>query len=199
MTVTVRPADEASWEDLHAVFGDRGEPGTCYCQWLFTDRGEFRDMPDAEKRARFRQQTGCDDPDARDTSGLVAYVDGEPAGWCAVEPRADYTRLRNNRVTWAGRDEDKDDPGVWAVACFVVRPEFRRRGISRSLASAAVTHARERGATAIEGYPMQLAPGKEDVWGELFVGPLSVFLDAGFREVTHPTARRHVVRIDFAH
>jgi hypothetical protein len=26
-----------------------------------------------------REQTGCDDPEATSTSGVVAYVDGEPA------------------------------------------------------------------------------------------------------------------------
>ena len=36
------------------------------------------------------EQTGCgtDGP----TSGLIGYVDGEPAGWVAVEPRENYPR-----------------------------------------------------------------------------------------------------------
>jgi GNAT superfamily N-acetyltransferase len=38
---------------------------------------------------------------------------------------------------------------------------FRRRGISRALARAAVDFARERGARALEGYPMITEPGQE--------------------------------------
>jgi len=34
-----------------------------------------------------RVQAACGNPNAAATSGLVAYVDDEPAGWVAVEPR----------------------------------------------------------------------------------------------------------------
>ena len=61
--------------------------------------------------------------------------------------------LRNNRVPWDGRSEDKSDESVWAVTCFVARVGIRRRGIGSALARAAVDFARERGARAREGYP----------------------------------------------
>ena len=34
--------------------------------------------------------------------------------------------------------------------------------------------------------------------GELHVGSRSIFADAGFTEVSHPTLRRVVMRIDFS-
>jgi len=40
-------------------------------------------------------------------------------------------------------------------------------------------------------------PGQEISWGEMFVGERSVFAAAGFREVSRPTKRRVVMRIDF--
>ena len=40
-------------------------------------------------------------------------------------------------------------------------------------------------------------PGKEITWGELFVGSRSIFARAGFIEVSHPSLRRVVMRIDF--
>lgn len=40
-------------------------------------------------------------------------------------------------------------------------------------------------------------PGKEITWGELHVGARQVFSDAGFTEVSRPTLRRVVMRIDF--
>ena len=104
---------------------------------------------------RLREQTDCGHPESAATSGLVAYLDGEPVGWCAVEPRTAYPRLLlKTRVPWDGRAEDKADESVWAVTCFVTRAGFRRRGVSRALARAAVGFARERGARALEGYPM---------------------------------------------
>jgi hypothetical protein len=110
-----------------------------------------------ERTAMLEVQTACGDPDAADTSGLVAYVDGEPAGWVAVEPRTEFPKLRTSRVPW---------------------------------------FARERGARALEAYPMITHPGKEITWGETHVGTRQVFEHAGFKEITHPTPRRVVMRID---
>jgi GNAT superfamily N-acetyltransferase len=195
--VTIVPANEASWEDLQGVFGTRGDPARCWCQ-RFKIRGREwdADLPPVEERAhRLRAQTDCGHPESKTTSGLVAYLDGEPVGWCAVEPRTAYVRLGS--TPWAGRAEDKTDDSVWAVTCFVSRAGFRRRGISRALARAAVDFARERGARALEGYPIITKPGQNITWGEVHVGSRSVFADAGFTEVSHPTLRRVVMRIDF--
>jgi hypothetical protein len=62
---------------------------------------------------------------------------------------------------------------------------------------AAVDFARERGARAVEGYPMLTTPGRDITWGELHVGTRSMFASAGLAEVSHPTPRRVVMRIDF--
>jgi GNAT superfamily N-acetyltransferase len=196
-TITVVPANEAAVADLEAVFGARGEPARCRCQWFTFRDSEWKAVPLEERAARLREQTGCGDPSAASTSGVVAYLDGEPVGWCAVEPRTAYRRLLRMRVPWTGRDEDKGDAGVWAVTCFVVRTGFRRRGISRALAAATPEFARSRGARSLEGYPMVVKPGDDITWGELYVGSVSIFEQAGFTEVSAPTPRRRVYRVDF--
>ena len=197
--LTLVPANEASWEDLQVVFGERGYPSRCRCQRFKIGNADWTPVPVAERAARLREETGCGDLAAPSTSGLVAYLDGEPVGWCAVEPRTAYPRLIESRspVVWKGRDEDKADDTVWAVTCFVTRVGYRRRGVSAALAAAAVGFARERGARAVEGYPMAAPPGREVTWGELFVGSRNSFADAGFTEVSRPTPRRFVMRVDF--
>jgi GNAT superfamily N-acetyltransferase len=80
------------------------------------------------------------------------------------------------------------------VTCLLARAGFRKRGISRALVRAAVDFARERGARAIEGYPMTT---KRALLEELHVGTEATFAQAGFREVSRPTLRRVVMRIDF--
>jgi GNAT superfamily N-acetyltransferase len=192
------PANEASWEDVQAVFGQRGEPARCQCQWFRIPAAQWRGSLPEERRWQHREQVGCDDPEAGQTSGLIAYLDDEPAGWCAIAPRVEYPHLRTQKVPWAGRAEDKDDAGVWAVTCFVTRVGFRRRGVCRALAAASVDFARERGARALEAYPLVLRPGEQMTWGELYVGDRNSFVAAGFTEVSRPTARRVVMRVDFA-
>ena len=117
----------------------------------------------------------------------------------AVEPRTEYPRLLGLPTVWKGRPgEDKEDDSVWAVTCFVVRKGYRRRGITYALAAAAVGYAKANGARALEGYAMLTQPGKEITWGELHVGARQVFAEAGFAEVSRPSVRRAVMRIDFA-
>jgi GNAT superfamily N-acetyltransferase len=197
--LTIIPANRATWADLTAIFGTV-DSGRCNCQ-RFKTRGWFWDQAtDEQRRARLREQANCDDPGATSTTGLVAYLagDGVPVGWVAVEPRTEYPRLLGLPTVWRGRHEDKQDDGVWSVTCFVVRKGYRRRGISYALAVAAVGYARENGARALEGYAMRTQPGKEITWGELHVGAVQVFADAGFTEVSSPSVRRVVMRIDFA-
>ena len=194
--ISVLPANEASWEDLQAVFGPRGQASRCQCQRYKLQRGEsFASFPVEERAHRLREQTDSGHPESGTTSGLVAYLNGEPVGWCAVEPRTAYGGLlRNNRVPWEGRSEDKCDDSVWAVTCFLTRAGFRKRGVSRALARAAVDFASERGARAIEGYPLITT---EVILEELHVGTEGIFADAGFTTVSHPTLRRVVMRNDF--
>ena len=152
--LTVVPANEASWEDLEAIFGTRGAGATCWCQrYKLQPKEAFSRFPAEERAFRLRRQTDCGHPESDTTSGLVAYLDGEPVGWCAVEPRSAYDGLlRVYKVPWEGRDEDKTDDTVWAVTCFLIRAGYRRKGLSYALARAAVDFARERGARALEAY-----------------------------------------------
>ena len=201
MTESLRivPANRAACEDLQTIFGTRGVAAICQCQrFKLAPREAFKSFPPEERARRLNQQTNCGQPGATTTSGLVAYLDGEPVGWCAVEPRPAYEGLvRVFRVPWEGRAEDKADDSVWAVTCVFARVGFRRRGITYALARAAVDFARERGARALEAYPMLTGPGEAIAWGELYMGTRNIFDAAGLHQVAHPTPRRVVMRIDF--
>lgn len=196
--ITVVPANAASWADLRTIFGDRGDPSWCQCQWFKIRNRDWDSVTVPERSTRLREQTHCGAAQAPQTSGLVGYVDGEPAGWCAVEPRTRYVRLLTSRVVWSGRTEDKSDEGVWAVTCFVTRVGYRRQGVGAALAAATVDFARSRGARAIEGYPSVPLPGRKVSAAGLYVGTVGIFADAGFVEVARPVPHRAVMRREFA-
>ncbi|MEP6797841.1 MAG: GNAT family N-acetyltransferase [Lapillicoccus sp.] len=200
--IRVVPASAAAWEDLQLVLGTRGPAGRCQCQrYKLEPRESFASVSVDERRHRLREQTDCGpsvserDRGSGTTSGLVAYLDPEPVGWCAVEPRTAYAGLvrNSNRAAWVGRTEDRNDDGVWAVTCFVTRAGYRKRGVSRALTLAAVAYAREQGARAIEGYPLTTGTA---ILEELHVGTASVFADAGLVEVSRPSVRRVVMRME---
>jgi GNAT superfamily N-acetyltransferase len=195
-TLRIVSANEVSWDDLRAVVGAaRCFDSLCFCQRFKILTSQWRSVSDEERAHRLRTQAECGHPDSDTTSGLVGYLGDEPAAWCAVEPRTAYIRL-TRQVTWAGRNEDQADESVWAVTCLVTRTPYRWQGFTCQMIAAAVEFARERGAHAVEGYGMLTEPGKEITWGELHVGSRNAFAAAGFREVTRPTKRRVVMRID---
>ena len=209
----IRPANEAGCADLEKVFGTRGSGFRCQCQrYKLAPRESFGSVPVEDRADRLRDQTGCGDPEAPTTSGLVAYLHDEPVGWCAVESRPTYQGLlRAFRTPWDGRDEDRSDPSVWAITCLFARAGYRRRGVSRALARAAVEFARQRGARAVEAYPMTTTshPTKSSaslryfagtpssaIAEELHVGTTRTFADAGLVEVSRPSPRRVVMRLE---
>jgi GNAT superfamily N-acetyltransferase len=185
------PTDEVEWDDVAAVLGDRGPGSRCWCQRykLFPGESWAGRGPDVLAE-RLREQT-------EDGSGLVAYLGDEPVGWCAVEPRPAYHGLlrRTFRIHWEGRDEDRDDESVWSVTCLYARAGYRKRGVARALAEAAVEHARAQGARAVEAYPIVV---KNVIDEELHVGTESVFADAGMTVVSRPSKRRVVMRLDLS-
>jgi GNAT superfamily N-acetyltransferase len=187
VAVTVSPVSEALFDDVQTVLGTRGQAARCQCQGYRQGWYEQHSDNVQGRRELLRDQM-------IEGHGLVAHLDGEPAGWCSVAPRCDYRYLR--QTTWKGRTEDKDDPSIWAVTCFVTRAGFRRQGVSRALAGGTIEVARDGGARTVEAYPMKPAPGKDVPWGELHVGALSAFLAAGFRVVHVPSLRRAIVRYD---
>ena len=189
--VDIHPADTARWRDVVALLNPGGGQA-CWCLAYRLTSGEFGRADAAEREARMRALVAGDP-----APGLLAYLDGGPVGWCNVGPRAAMGRLVRSRTIPA-----VDDLPVWSVVCFVVRAGYRRRGVARALLDGAVAYAREHGAPAIEGYPVDTGGGRINV-SSAYVGTVGMFRRAGFEVVGETTATsgrltRWVMRRDLA-
>ncbi|HEY7736971.1 MAG TPA: GNAT family N-acetyltransferase [Candidatus Limnocylindrales bacterium] len=168
------PATPERWDDLATLMGGDGELG-CYCQYWRLSSGDF-------SRTRHREGLRAS-LDADLAPGLLAYLDGEIAGWCSVGPRRDYQRLVRSRTIPV-----VDDQPVWSIVCFKVRVGYRRRGVARALLAGAIDYARDRGAPALEAYPIDAGGQRLDV-GFAYVGTASMFDKAGFQRIVESDAR----------
>lgn len=183
--VSVVPATPERWPDLEVVFGTRGDPSWCFCQYFLTTGRDYEESPERNRRAFCAQLSHQPAP------GLLAYSGTEPAGWVQVGPRASYPRITGSRLT-AGLDSD----GVWRCTCFVVRVGYRRHGVARALLAGAIDLAREHGAQVLEAHPVDVAArGGRVPSANLYHGTLTMFTDAGFTEVTRTRPDRPVVRL----
>jgi len=122
--------------------------------------------------------------DSEPGPGVLAYVDGEVAGWCSVAPKSTYRALVNSRTI-----PHVDDDGVWSVVCFVVRPGFRRRGLMHRLLDGAIAHAQAMDAPALEGYPVEPGESRVDQTSG-YVGTVALFESHGFRRISTTSGRR---------
>jgi GNAT superfamily N-acetyltransferase len=89
--------------------------------------------------------------------GVLAYDRDEVVGWAAVAPRADLPFARSRKIPHV------DDLPVWSIWCIRVRPGHRGRGVSHALLRGAVDYAKEKGAPAVEGYPVDNKGAKVDL------------------------------------
>lgn len=183
--VVIRSVDAGSWDDIRTVFGTVGDPSGCWCQWFKLPRSAWDGGTRDDRAELLRAQITAGSP------GVLAVLDDEPVGWAAVEPYAAYPALSRSPIT-RRRDDDPADP--WAITCFVVRTAYRRRGIARELLAGAVAHARDRGATVIEGYPVDPEQRPALSAAERYHGTVALFRDAGFDVVRRPSATRAVMR-----
>jgi GNAT superfamily N-acetyltransferase len=189
--VEIHPATVARFGDVATILAptNPGAPA-CWCLSYRLPNHEQRELRGADRTARLRRYAEDGAP-----PGVIAYVDGEAAGWCSVAPRATHHRLTHSRTI-----PTLDALPVWSIVCFVVHPQFRRRGLARHLLEGAVEYARECGAPAIEGYPIDSARGKVSS-AFAYVGTTGLFESVGF-ERSLPTssksggAERWLMRLD---
>lgn len=191
-TITTELATAPRWDDVQHALTGGGDGASCQCIWPVLTNKEWNATTTPQRTEMFRAEIDEGPP-----PGIIAYIDGEAAGWIRIGPRTRQARLPRTRIIAAATTEPFDDEWVWAVTCFVVRREHRGAGLNRILLDAAVEYARESGARVIEGYPVDTG-GEKQRANELFHGTLSTFLAAGFTEKSELKPGRSLVALDLA-
>lgn len=172
----VVPATADRYDDVLAILD--GHEMACLCQyWRMTSAEYTRTSRQLRLRALRAQMDEMPPP------GMVAYADGEPAGWLGFALRQRAGRLVRSRTI-----PIVDDLPVWAIYCFTVRVGYRRQGVARALLDGLIEYAREEGAPALEAYPVE-TEGARIQGTAAHVGVASMFEAAGFRRVLETAAR----------
>jgi GNAT superfamily N-acetyltransferase len=188
MAIDVRPA--TVFEDVAAVVGPKNPASNvCFCLSYRIGSKENLALRGPARAEKVRELCAQDPP-----PGVLAYDGDEPVGWAALHPRAQTSFARNRRIPHV------DDVDVWSLWCFRVRPGHRKKGVMHALIDGAVAYARDRGAPAIEGYPVDNQGEKVDLT-MAYVGTRRLFEQAGFTAAAETTSvlagfPRVVMRLD---
>jgi GNAT superfamily N-acetyltransferase len=179
----IHPLMLARLPDLAELFGQGGDPKSCWCSWFRVRSVDFRSATPAANR-RVLEGAVTELRAEHRAPGLVAYRDGEAIGWVSLGPRDDYERLQHSRVL-----APIDERPVWSIVCFVVARGARRQGVAHAMLEAAVDYARDHGATLLEGYPIDPGGGRVPA-ANAYTGTVGMFERAGFRVATRRQANR---------
>lgn len=175
MAIEVRPA--TVFADVKTLVGPkRPDASVCWCLSHRLPSKQNNALRGEERGAFVAEMCRSDLP-----PGVLAYDGDEPVGWAGVAPRAATQFARSRRIPHV------DGPEPWCIWCLRVRPGYRGRGILRPLLEGAVEFARERGAAAVEGYPVDNGEQRVDLT-MAFVGFRSLFEEVGFAKVADTDA-----------
>ena len=168
MAITVKPAHD--FDGMATMFAPRKpESSVCWClSWRLSSK-ENRELTGTARADKVREL--C----ARTRApGVLAYRDGEVAGWAGVAPRSELHPFATSR-----KIPHVDELDVWSIWCIRVRPGYRKQGVTSALIDGAVDYARSSGAPAVESYPVDNGGTRVDTT-MAFVGTRSMFERAGF-------------------
>ncbi|WP_419999436.1 GNAT family N-acetyltransferase [Streptomyces boninensis] len=175
MAIEVRPA--TVFEDVRAVIGPKKPTSNvCFCL-SYRIPSKLNNELRGQARADYVAGLVREDP----PPGVLAYDGDEPVGWAAVAPRESTTFARNRKIPHV------DDLPVWSLWCIRVRPGHRKQGISHALIEGAVAFARERGAPAVEAYPLDNGGARVDLT-MAYAGLRKNFERAGFVHAADTTS-----------
>ena len=176
MSFEVHPATAARFDDVALVLGPK-QPTSSVC-WCLSHRIDGKTNRELVGPARGELVRALCSREV--APGVLAYDGDQVAGWAAVAPRAELPFARSRTIPHV------DDLPVWSLWCIRVRPGFRGRGVSHALIEGAVAYARERGAPAVEGYPVDNQGARVDQT-MAYVGTRAGFERAGFSKAADTT------------
>lgn len=188
MTTEVFPLTPEHWNDMEALFGSHGGYAGCWCMFWRLERSEFKKLRGDGTKAILKEMTL-----QSEKPGLLAYVDGKPAGWCSIGPRENYRALENSRIL-----KRVDNASTWSIVCFFIDKAFRKQGVTYDLLRGATDYAIQNGAKIIEGYPIdmqhpKLAGQKLGSYSG-YMGIAAVFRSIGFVEVAQASETQLIMR-----
>lgn len=181
--ITCKPLTPDIWEDFEKLFGDNGADGGCWCMFFRMKGKDFQ-----KRRGEGTKQDMQLLVEKNKEPGILAYVDGEPAGWCSLAPRIEFTRINNSHIL-----KKVDEQEVWSIVCFFIDRKFRKQRLSEKLLEYSISYAKGRGAKIIESYPRTDKNKSDD---HMYVGVYSTFEKFGFKEIIRRSSNRPIMRLN---
>jgi ribosomal protein S18 acetylase RimI-like enzyme/uncharacterized protein YndB with AHSA1/START domain len=154
----------------HDAFRDFPAWQFCYCMETHRtqDDEEWSVRTAADNRGDMSEMIG-----RGEVTGLLAYVDGKPVGWCNYGESTHLSGVMR-KLSLEAFEQD----GVGSLACFVIAAPYRGHGVATKLLDAALQRLKAKGLRAVEAYPRKEGDGSSAQ--DYYRGALPMYERAGF-------------------
>lgn len=156
----------------------------CYCVCWVSDDTAGKDMSTRENRRRFAREYVR----GGQLQGYLAYIDGQPVGWCNANTKANCLQCRSWRYFMQDVSVDAAE-NIKSVFCFVIAPEWKRHGIATQLLERVCADAQADGFDCVEVYPNKTFASESSD----FMGPIHMYEKLGFTAI-HETEHKLIMR-----
>lgn len=147
-------------------FSENPHWSKCYC-YSFHFTGTNEEWTKDRNRA-----AASDFIKKKKMKGYIAYDDEKPVGWCNVNKRENFQRLKKI-YDFDTYSEEK----TGSIVCFLISPEYRGKGIATKILQRIISDYKKAGYHNLEAYP-----GKGNLSNESqYKGPLAMYKKNGFR------------------
>ena len=192
--------------DRGPAFSDNPEWARCYCQFYRIPRAlDWKAFTADANRMAADAAIACGEaegylaradptpPDARDARippeesrapGAEHRARGPVVGWMHAAPRHKLPHCFE-RMGIAAPPIDVPPHDAAVIVCFVIAPEWRRRGVASALLDGALADLATRGIAVVDAFPFKA--GDSTTATDHYHGPASLFASRGFAAIAdHP-------------
>ena len=144
----------------------------CYCVWWCSEEQDIDNIDyllSKEKRRNYAVKKIKENK----IQGYLAYHDGKVVGWCNANTKSDCLKCYCWRrfMSAVPTGDVVSGARVKSIFCFLVAPEFRRKGITKLLLERVCQDAVDDGFDYVEAYPLKEYTSE----AKDFMGPADLF------------------------
>jgi hypothetical protein len=177
----IKPMGNGTLPDLRNLLGSEPD-GWCWCvAWeveTWTGWGNRTEEENRSLREALWKQNKY--------NGYILYEGRAAIGWCKVGPSKEWPKFCEEAGVPAS-------DAIYAFTCFGLKPKYQGKGSTHFLLSEIIKDLCSKGVKNFVSFPRK-GEGRRAP-GEVWTGPSSLFVKAGFR-VIRETDRRKVMVLD---
>jgi GNAT superfamily N-acetyltransferase len=166
--------------DFFRLHSEANGMAWCNCVAWWVPTWEEFESSSSESNRRLREELF----ERGEFDGYLIYDDLEPVGWCQVG-------LKNRLPKLIQHFPSSSDDRTFAITCFFIVEAYRKQRLAAVFLEAILEDLMQQGVSSVEAYPKKLVDLPDD---EVWLGPMSLFINAGFRLAEHDGNERVLVR-----